>query len=89
MINLTIRAVEALILLKGSNPQNTISASALASKLWPDRLEACHTSRKRGGLYRAAGAYYSKLAKKGWVGIGWIAFLVRVGITSPRQVWTF
>jgi hypothetical protein len=64
---LTPKAVIALRLLEGTHRLNTRSASALARALWPDRLKACGTSLRRGGLYRAAGAYYSKLAKKGLV----------------------
>lgn len=65
---LTPKARIALGLLAGTNYRNTISAKALAGKLWPEKLSECGTSLRRGGLYRAAGAYYSKLQKKGLVG---------------------
>ena len=67
MTQLTLKAVIALRLLEGTHRNDTLSAKALASRLWPERLKECGTSRRRGGLYRAAGAYYSKLAKKGLV----------------------
>lgn len=68
MSAITPTAIAALKLLKGSSRFNTCSAKSLAGRLWPEKLADCHTSLRRGGLYRAAGAHYSKLAKKGWVG---------------------
>lgn len=65
---ITPKAKQALMLLRGTSPNDTISASALAARLWPDRYVAMRTSLRRGGLYRAAGSYYSSLQKKGWVG---------------------
>jgi hypothetical protein len=65
---LTPKARIALDLLSGTNYRNTLSAKALAGRLWPEKLAACGTYLRRGGLYRAAGAYYSKLQKKGLVG---------------------
>lgn len=67
-IPITPKALQALKLLAGSSPRNTRSAKSLAGRLWPEKLRDCDTSLRRGGLYRAAGAYYSKLMKKGWVG---------------------
>lgn len=67
-IRLTPKAVIALRLLEGTHLHDTRSASALARRLWPERLKECGTSLRRGGLYRAAGAYYSKLQKQGLVG---------------------
>ncbi len=61
----TPKAIEALRLLRGTDPHNTRSAKALAKSLWPDRMEQCDSSLRRGGLYRAAGAYFSKLQKRG------------------------
>jgi hypothetical protein len=65
---ITPKAIEALRLLEGTTPQATVSASALARRLWPDRFGACGTSLRRGGLYRAAGGYYARLQKQGLVG---------------------
>lgn len=65
---LTPKAVDALRRLRGTNRRNTLSAGVLAGLLWPDRLHECGTSRRRSGLYRAAGAYYSRLKKAGLVG---------------------
>ena len=65
---ITPKAIAALRLLRGTNRHDTRSAKALAGLLWPDRLADCGTSLRRGGLYRAAGAYYSKLAKQGLCG---------------------
>ena len=65
---ITPKAKSALQILRGTNMHNTRSAKALAGPLWPDRLADCGTSLRRGGLYRAAGAYYSKLAKQGLCG---------------------
>ena len=65
---ITPKAIEALKLLKGASVHDTISASALAGRLWPDRMKECGTSLRRGGLYRSAGAYFSKLQKRGLVG---------------------
>jgi hypothetical protein len=64
---LTPKAIAALQLLKGTSRHNTRSGKALATMLWPDKLRACTTSLRRGGYYRAAGGYYSKLQKKGLV----------------------
>lgn len=68
MTTLTPKAVAALRLLEGTSHRDTRSAKALASMLWPEKLKSCGTSLRRGGLYRAAGAYYSKLQKKGLAG---------------------
>ena len=62
---LTPKAIAALRLLRGTSRSNTVSAKALANRMWPDRMADCGTSLRRGGLYRAAGAYFSKLAKQG------------------------
>lgn len=67
-MNLTPKAIEALGHLRGTSRNNTRSARALAGLLWPERLSKCGTSLRRGGLYRAAGAYYSKLQKRGLCG---------------------
>jgi hypothetical protein len=63
---LTPKAAQALSLLANTHSGDTRSARALASLLWPDRLAKCGTSLRRGGLYRAAGAYYSKLMRAGF-----------------------
>lgn len=65
---ITPKALAALRLLEGTSQRDTRSAKALAGKLWPEKLRDCGTSLRRGGLYRAAGAFYSKLQKKGLVG---------------------
>lgn len=65
---ITPKAIIALKLLRGTSPSNTRSAKALAKMLWPEKWADCGTSLRRGGLYRAAGAYYSKLAKRGLCG---------------------
>ncbi len=62
---LTPKAIAALRLLRGTSFKDTRSASALARTLWPEKMAERSTSRRQGGLYRAAGAYYSKLAKQG------------------------
>ncbi len=89
-MRITPKAIEALVLLVGTSSFDTRSASALASRLWPDRLVACGTSRCRGGLYRAAGAYYSKLQKQGLVGY-WVDecdrwyYITKFGIETLTQ----
>lgn len=65
---LSPKAIDALRHLQGTSIRDTRSAKALARLMWPERLQACGTSLRRGGLYRAAGAYYSKLQKLGLVG---------------------
>ena len=67
-VAITPKALAALKLLEGTSQNDTRSAKALAGKLWPEKLRACGTSLRRGGLYRAAGAFYSKLQRKGLVG---------------------
>lgn len=67
-VKITPKALAALKLLEGTNQSDTRSAKSLAGKLWPEKLRDCGTSLRRGGLYRAAGAFYSKLQKKGLVG---------------------
>jgi hypothetical protein len=62
---LTPKAIAALRLLRGTSMKNARRASALARMLWPEKMAGCSTSRRRGGLYRAAGGYYSKLVKLG------------------------
>lgn len=63
----TPKALDALKLLAGTNHLSAISASALAHKLWPEKLAECGTSRRRKGYARSAGAFYSKLQKQGLV----------------------
>lgn len=65
---ITPKALAALKLLEGTSQNDTRSAKSLAGKLWPEKLRDCGTSLRRGGLYRAAGAFYSKLQRKGLVG---------------------
>lgn len=68
-MELTPKAIEALRLLEyHTNPRNTRSAKVLARLMWPDKLQACGTTLRRGGYYRAAGGYFSKLQKAGYVG---------------------
>lgn len=67
-MKITSKTIEALKLLIGTSHLDTISARVLAERLWPDRVKNCNTSLRRGGLYRSAGAYYSKLQKTGLVG---------------------
>lgn len=68
-MNITPKAIEALRLLEYNTSQkNTRSAKVLARLMWPDRLKNCGTSLSRGGYYRAAGGYFSKLQKAGYVG---------------------
>jgi len=62
------KALQALKPLEGADIHNTYSAKSLARRLWPEKMLHCHTALRRGGLYRSAGVFYSKLAKKGWVG---------------------
>lgn len=62
------KALAALKLLEGTSQSKTRSAKSLAGMLWPEKLRSCGTSLRRGGLYRSAGAFYSKLQKKGLVG---------------------
>ncbi len=66
--DITEKALAALKLLEGTNRENTLSAASLARTLWPAKMRDCGTSLRRGGLYRSAGAFYSKLQKKGLVG---------------------
>lgn len=65
---ITPKTLEALKLLEGTTVADTRRAKVLASLLWPDRMKECVTSARRNGLYRATGAYYSKLQKEGLVG---------------------
>jgi hypothetical protein len=62
---LTDKAVTALKLLECTSRKNTRSAKALANSLWPDKIADCGTSLRRQGLYRSAGAFFSKLARRG------------------------
>ena len=64
---LTPKAITALRLIEGTSRHDMRSGKALAAMLWPEKLNACRTSLRCGGLYRAAGGYYSKLQKKGLV----------------------
>lgn len=67
-MTLTPRALSALRLLEHHTARsNTLSAKALARLLWPEKLHECKTSLRRGGYYRAAGAFFSALEKKGYV----------------------
>ena len=66
-ITLTPKAITALQLISGTSRHDMRSGKALAAMLWPAKLKECRTSLRRGGLYRAAGGYYSKLQKKGLV----------------------
>lgn len=65
---LTPKTINALKHLSGTTQDDTRSAKALAFLLWPKKMEQYFTSQKRGGMYRAAGAYYSRLQKAGLVG---------------------
>lgn len=65
---ITKKAIGALRLLRGTNRLNTLSAKALAYSLWPERLADCGNSPRRGGYYRAAGAYFSSLERMGLCG---------------------
>lgn len=68
-MQLTPKAIEALRLLEyHTSPKNTRSAKVLARLMWPDKLQNCGTSLRRGGYYRAAGGYFSKLQHAGYVG---------------------
>lgn len=64
----TEKALAALKTLAIASRTNPMSAKALAWKLWPEKVRERGTSRGRGGLYRAAGAYCSKLQRLGLVG---------------------
>lgn len=64
---ITPKTINALRLLAGTDRLNTLSASALANKLWPEKLAQCGTSVRRKGYARTAGAFYSKLQKRGLV----------------------
>lgn len=57
-----------LRVLSSASRQNPLPAKAIARLLWPDKLRECGTALRRGGLYRAAGAYCSKLQRRGLVG---------------------
>lgn len=64
---ITPKTLIALTLLEGTSPHDTRSAKVLARKLWPEKLKDCASSLRRGGYYRAAGAYYSRLQRMGLV----------------------
>lgn len=64
---MTEKELVALKALQGATRCRPFAASALARKIWPEKFVTRSSSPKRGGLYRAAGGYYSKLVKKGWV----------------------
>ncbi|TXH00069.1 MAG: hypothetical protein E6R08_01130 [Nevskiaceae bacterium] len=64
----TEKALAALKTLAIASRTNPMSAKALAWKLWPEKVRERGSSRGRGGLYRAAGAYCSKLQRLGLVG---------------------
>lgn len=88
---LTPKAVAALRLLQHhTSPSNTLSAKALARLMWPEQLRQCGTSLRRGGYYRAAGGYFSKLQKAGLVG-HWMDdfdsgyYLTAKGVAALRQ----
>lgn len=65
---ITPKALQALKLLEGTSRHDTKSAKSLARSLWPEKMSECSTSLRRGGLYRSAGAFYSKLQKRGLYG---------------------
>jgi hypothetical protein len=60
-------ALAALRALKGASKQRPMSAKAVARTIWPDRITEAGTSLRRGGLYRSAGAFCSKLQRRGLV----------------------
>lgn len=60
-------AIAALRALRGATRQRPMSGRAVARTLWPERIKEAGTSLRRGGLYRAAGAYCSKLQRRGLV----------------------
>ena len=66
--SVTPKAMAALRVLVHATKHDPLPAKAIARKLWPEQLNECGTSLRRGGLYRAAGAYCSKLQKQGLVG---------------------
>lgn len=66
--SVTPKALAAMRVLAGATRHDPLPAKAIARSLWPDRLKECGTALRRGGLYRAAGAYCSKLQKLGLVG---------------------
>lgn len=61
------KACAALQALAGATKYRPLPASSVARVLWPERLKDCGTSLRRGGLYRAAGAFCSKLQRQGLV----------------------
>jgi len=65
---ITPKALAMLRVLSSASRRDPLPAKAIARLLWPDKLRECGTSLRRGGLYRAAGAYCSKLQKRGLVG---------------------
>lgn len=65
---ITPKALALLRVLASASRRDPLPAKAIARLLWPEKLRECGTSLRRGGLYRAAGAYCSKLQKRGWVG---------------------
>lgn len=69
---LTNKAIALLQILPEAG--SALPASAIARKLWPDKAKQYRTSLSRGGLYRAAGAFCSRLERKG---------LVRTAMLSP------
>ena len=87
-MTLTPKAAEALRLLEGTSPRDTRSAKALASMLWPEKLKSCGTSLRRSGLYRAAGAYYSKLQRFATVAVStsWVTGFSASAGPSSRGV---
>lgn len=64
----TPKALAALRVLASATTFAPMSAKSVARCLWAQRLKECGTSQRRGGLYRAAGAYCSRLQKQVLVG---------------------
>jgi hypothetical protein len=60
-------ALSVLRALKGASMRYPMSAKAVARAIWPERMREAGTSLRRGGLYRSAGGFCSKLLRRGLV----------------------
>lgn len=67
MNKLSLKTINALLIIKDSGWNNTYSPRGLANLLWTEKLAECGGYQRRRGYARTAGCYYSKLMKLGLV----------------------